>query len=122
MVLHCGCAGSSGVFDRTGIPHGDYTLRVIARDLDRPNEAPAITRNRLWVHGDDIFCVTRLINRGVTVEGNTFTVDFAATGVVQSYVCSLDRTEYFECKATTPKLMLCDMYMHAHVVSQTYVM
>lgn len=91
-------SGSSGVFNRSGIPHGDYTLRVIARDPARPNEAAAITRNRLWLHGDDIFCVSRLINRGTVVNGNTVTVEFATTGIVQSHVCSLDRTEYFQCK------------------------
>lgn len=87
------------MFERSGIPHGDYTLRVIARDLSRPNEAPAIVRNRLWVHGDDIFCVTHLMNRGNVVNGNDVTVEFQATGIVQSYLCSLDRTEYFECKS-----------------------
>ena len=86
------------MFDRTGIPHGDYTLRVIARDPSRPNERAAIVRNRLWVHGDDIFCVTHLINRGNVVDGNTVTIEFRATGIVESYLCSLDRTEYFECK------------------------
>lgn len=86
------------MFDRTGIPHGDYTLRVIARDPSRPNEDAAIARNRLWVHGDDIFCVTHLLNRGLVVNGNTVTIDFQATGIVTSYLCSVDRTEYFECK------------------------
>jgi hypothetical protein len=91
-------AGSSGVFDRGGIPHGDYTLRVVARDPSRPNEARAIVRNRLWVHGDDIFCVTHLMNRGFVVSGNNLTVEFQATGVVTSYLCSLDRMEYMECE------------------------
>lgn len=71
---------------------------MIARDPSRPNEAAAIVRNRLWVHGDDIFCVTHLMNRGNMVDGNTVTVEFQATGIVTSYLCSLDRTEYFKCK------------------------
>lgn len=91
-------AGSSGVFNRSGIPPGDYTLRVIARDPDRPNEAVAITRNRLWMHGDDVFCITGLTNRGVVVDGNSVRIDFDTTGVVQSHRCSLDRAEYFDCK------------------------
>lgn len=72
---------------------------MIGRDLARPNERAAIVRNRLWVHGDDIFCVTHLINRGTTVDGNTVTIEFRATGIVQYYVCSLDRGEYFPCKS-----------------------
>lgn len=100
--------GSSGVFDRTGIPHGDYTLRVIARDPARPNESPAIVRNRLWVHGDDIFCVTHVMNRGLTVNGNNVTIEFQATGIVTHYVCSLDRTEYFPCKEILALAKLAD--------------
>ena len=92
--------GSSGVFERSGIPHGDYTLRVIARDISRPQEEAAIVRNRLWVHGDNIFCVTHFMNRGYVVDGNNVTVEFQATGIVQSYLCSLDRTEYFECRVS----------------------
>ena len=93
------------MFDRSGIPHGDYTLRVIARDPLRPNEAPAIARNRLWVHGDDVFCITHLINRGSFVEGNNVTIEFRATGIVESYVCSLDRTDYFECECMVHKII-----------------
>ena len=87
------------MFDRTGIPPGDYTLRVVARDPTRPLEYAAILRNRLWVHGDSTFCATHLINGGTTVDGNTVTVEFRATGVVQDYMCSLDRGEYFPCES-----------------------
>ena len=90
---------------------------MVARDPDRPNEAAAIVRNRLWVHGDDVFCVTRLINRGNVVDGNTVTVEFAATGVVQSYLCSLDRTEYFECeyKHINYSVHYISTYIHKYV-------
>lgn len=104
MIMHLSpsllCTiGSSGVYDRSGIPHGDYTLRVIARDPSRPNEMPAIVRNRLWVHGDNVFCVTHLMNRGIVINGNTVTIEFQTTSAnARSHLCSLDRTAYFECK------------------------
>ena len=86
------------MFDRSGVPRGDYTLRVVARDPSRPNEMRAIARNRLWLHGDAIFCIVGLINRGLVVKGNNVTIEFKSTGIVQSHLCNLDRSQYFECK------------------------
>ena len=81
---------------------GDFTLRVVAVDpliSDRLNpDRRAIARNRLWVHGDDVFCVTHLKNDGVTVNQNTMTIDFYSTGDPTGFLCSFDRGEFFECK------------------------
>ncbi|XP_064395240.1 uncharacterized protein LOC135342430 isoform X2 [Halichondria panicea] len=84
---------SSGVFERSGIPHGDYTLRVIARDPARPLDGRTIVRNRIWVHGDNVFCVTGSQNRALTINGNNATVEFYSTGVVTGYKCVLDHSE-----------------------------
>ncbi len=81
------------MFERSGIPHGDYTLRVIARDPARPQDGRAIARNRIWVHGDAIFCVTGTQNRVLTISGNNATIEFYSTGVVNGYKCVLDRLE-----------------------------
>ena len=94
--------GSSGRVEFTGLVPGDFTLRVVAVDpliSDRLNpDRRAIARNRLWVHGDDVFCVTHLKNDGVTVNQNTMTIDFYSTGDPTGFLCSFDRGEFFECK------------------------
>ena len=92
-------AGSNGTYRRTGIPHGDYTLRVIATN-PLTNETKVI-RNRLWVHSEDAndpYCITYLINRGWRVEGRNFTVEFTATGVATGFKCSLDKKGHHDCK------------------------
>lgn len=92
-------SGSSGIFERSNIPHGDYTLRVIARDPARPSERRTVIRNRIWVHGDDVFCVTGTQNRALTINGNNATVEFYSTGIVTNFRCVLDRSEIIEnCK------------------------
>ena len=99
MVYYTHPAGSSGTYHRTGIPPGDYSLKVIARDPVR-RDRKAIT-NRLWVNSDDIndpYCFTHLINHGWRVEGRNFTVEFTATGIATGFVCTLDRTEHNDCK------------------------
>ena len=91
--------GSNGTYSRTGIPPGDYTLRVVARDPVRGDRK--VIRNRLWVHSDDAndpYCITYLINRGWRVEGRNFTVEFTATGIASGFVCTLDRMERIDCK------------------------
>ena len=103
--------GSSGRVEFTGLVPGDFTLRVVAVDpfiSDRLNrDRRAIARNRLWVHGDDVFCVTHLKNDGVTVNQNTMTIDFYSTGNPTGFLCSFDRGEFFECKfLLSPSLSL----------------
>ena len=89
------------MFERDGIPPGDYTLRVVARDPSRPRERRAVARNRIWVHGDDEFCVVVLQNRARTIDGNSVTFEFEGTGLTNGYRCILDRTEFVECKCNT---------------------
>ena len=89
-------SGSSGTFFRSGLPPGDYTLRVIARD--RARREKKVIRNRLWMHGDDVYCIINLINRGWRVEGNRFTVEFNSTGVANGFLCSVDRQGHNPCK------------------------
>ena len=96
--------GSSGVYNRTGIPPGDYTLRVIAFDPIRKGDK-AVIRNRLWVHSsdpNDPYCIMYLKNRGWGVSGNTFSVDFTGTGLASGsnaeFECSLNRETPYPCK------------------------
>ena len=94
--------GSDGVFELSNIPPGDFTLRVVAvdpfiNDAFNPHRR-AITRNRLWVHGDDTFCVVHVRNDGVSVDENTMTIDFYSTGEPSGFLCSFDRGEFFECE------------------------
>ncbi len=96
-IDHDSCVtGSSGVFEISGIGHGDYTLRVIARDPARPQDGRTVIRNRLWVHGDDVYCIAGLQNRGLTINGNNATVEFYSTGAPSSFACVLDRSEIIE--------------------------
>ena len=90
--------GSDGIYEIDGIPPGDYTLRVVARDPRRPSNEKAILRNRLKMR-DSGACVVYLVNDGLSVDGNTVTVDFRSTGSPgpTGYLCSLDRTRYVEC-------------------------
>ena len=42
-------------------------------------------------------CTVHLINDGVTVFGDSATVEFASTGPTTSFVCSLDRQAFTPC-------------------------
>lgn len=90
------------MYEFEGIPPGDFTLRVVAKDPDiddRDNpHRRALARNRLWVHGDDVFCVVHVMNDGVTVDGNSMTIDFYSTGNPTGFLCSFDRAPFVECK------------------------
>ena len=101
-LIHC--TGSNGSYRRTGIPTGDFTLRVIAYDPVRGDKA--VIRNRLWVHStdpNDLFCIMYLKNRGWGVSGTTFSVDFTGTGAASAsnngqFECSVDRQQPQPCK------------------------
>ena len=72
---------------------------MIARDPARPLDGRTIVRNRIWVHGDNVFCVTGTQNRALTINGNNATVEFYSTGVVTGYKCVLDHSEIiYNCK------------------------
>jgi len=99
MVLHKLPPGSNCTYHHTGVPPGDYNLKVMARDPVRGDRK--VIYNHLWVNSDDIndpYCFTHLINRGWRVEGRNFTVEFTATGIATGFVCTLDRTEHTVCK------------------------
>ena len=103
-------AGSNGTYSRSGIPPGNYTLRVVARDPVRGDRK--VIRIRLGVHSDDAsdpYCTTYLINRGWRVEGRNLTVEFTATGIASGFECALDRMEHIECKD----------YVYMHVVAKS---
>ena len=64
-----------------------------------------VIRTRLWVHSsdeNDQFCITYLNNRGWRVVGDTFTVDFTATGAASredaKFVCSMNRGKAEPCE------------------------
>lgn len=42
-------------------------------------------------------CTVHLINDGVTISGNTATVEFASTGPSATFLCSLDRQDPVSC-------------------------
>ena len=88
--------GSSGRFERTDIPPGDYTLRVVAKDPSTGERK--VIRRSFRVSGDNTYCTVVLINRGVTVDGNSATVEFRGSGIVSQYACSVDRQEYMPCE------------------------
>ena len=94
-------AGSSGTYNRTDLKAvvAPFTLRVVA--LDPVTGKKLVLRSRLWVHSEDAsdpYCITYLINRGWRVEGDMFTVEFAATGAASGFQCSLDRTPHVPCE------------------------
>lgn len=91
------------MYNRSGIPHGDYTLRVIAYDPIRGDRQ--VIRSRLWVHSDDVndpYCILYLTNRGWRVVNGMFIVDFAGTGEASkpdaAFECSLDRNTPVPCE------------------------
>ena len=88
--------GSSGRYERNDILPGDYTLRVVARDPSTGERK--VIRRGFRIFGDNIYCTVVLINRGVTVDGNNVTVEFAGSGIVTQYACIMDRQEYMPCE------------------------
>ena len=56
-------------------------------------------RNAVSIPKDDKFCVIGLWNRGLTVVGNSATIEFYNIGVATRFGCVLDRTDTIEdCK------------------------
>ena len=73
--------------------------------LDAVREEKKVIRDRLWVHSvdpNDAFCIMYLKNRGWGVSGDTFSVDFTATGAASGsdadFECSLNRAAPEKCK------------------------
>ena len=43
-------------------------------------------------------CTVHLINDGVTVDGDTATVEFTSSGPATSFQCNLDRGDFIPCE------------------------
>ena len=87
-------SGSSGSVSFTDLAPGRYVLRVAATNS---KEDRVIERRRFEISSDPSFCTTHLINGGVTVWGNTATVEFAGTGPAEMFNCRLDTKPAFAC-------------------------
>jgi len=85
---------SSGSVSFTNLAPGRYVLRVAATNS---KEDRVIERRRFEISSDPSFCTTHLINGGVTVRGNTATVEFAGTGPAEMFSCKLDTEPAFAC-------------------------
>ena len=97
-ILDIVLIGSSGQFESEGVPPGDYVLRIVARDPSNPQDK-IVLRNTVSIPKDDEFCVVGLWNRGLTVSGNSATIEFYNVGVATHFQCVLDRTNINEdCK------------------------
>ena len=88
-------SGSSGSVSFTDLDPGRYVLRVAAANS---KEDRAIERRRFEISSDPSFCTTHLINGGVTVRGDTATVEFAEMGPTEMFRCRLDTEPAFVCK------------------------
>ena len=74
---------------------GVYTLRVVATNRHPDKE---FIKRRFEVTTDAERCTLHLINDGVTVTGDSATVEFTGRGPVKDYRCQLDMMEFYECK------------------------
>ena len=64
-----------------------------------------ITHLHFCFHAEEPgICAVRLIGDGVTVNGDTATVQFAGVGPSNSFLCSLDRQNFIQCEFI-PKLI-----------------
>ena len=86
--------GSSGHVMFSGLSPAIYILRVVARD-EHGNRV--IKKTRFEVTDDPNRCTLHLINEGVSLEGDSARVEFAARGPAISYLCHLDRTQSYHC-------------------------
>jgi len=66
-------------------------------ELLRIHPPEAVERRRFEISSDPSFCTTHLINGGVTVRGNTATVEFAGMGPAETFSCRLDTDLAFAC-------------------------
>ena len=87
-------SGSSGSVSFTDLAPGRYVLRVAAANS---KEDRVIERRRFEISSDPSFCTTHLINTGVTVRGDTATVEFTGTGPAETFRCRLDAEPAFTC-------------------------
>ena len=99
--------GTSGSYNRTGLPPGTYNLRVEVRDRSQV----AVARTMIPVLAP-LTCNAYLINRGISVIGNTTTIEFTGTGAGR-FRCFLDRSREF----TDPcELMPQSLIVNVHII------
>ena len=53
-------------------------------------------------------CTVHITNDGVTVNGDTATVEFAGSGPTASFVCSLDGQGFSPCELNCARNMWCE--------------
>ena len=91
-------AGSSGYVMFSGLSPGVYTLRVVA--TNRKPDKVFITI-RFEITDDPDRCTLHLINEGVSVRGDSVRVEFTGRGPASDYLCSLDKTQPYQCMCLT---------------------
>ena len=74
---------------------------VLQVAANNSREDRAIERRSFEVTSDSSFCTTHLINGGVTVRGDTATVEFAGTGPAETFRCKLDTEPAFACMSSS---------------------
>ena len=85
----------------SGLSPGVYTLRVVA--TNRKPDKVFITR-RFEITDDPGRCTLHLINEGVSVRGDSVRVEFTGRGPASDYLCSLDKTQPYQCMCLTVSL------------------
>ena len=85
----------------SGLSPGVYTLRVVA--TNRKPDKVFITR-RFEITDDPGRCTLHLINEGVSVRGDSVRVEFSEKGPASDYLCSLDKTQPYQCMCLTVSL------------------
>ncbi|CAI8033862.1 hypothetical protein GBAR_LOCUS19099, partial [Geodia barretti] len=87
---------SSGHVEFSGLSPALYTLRVVARN-DRNDKA--FIKTRFEITDDTERCTLHLINGGVSVSGDSATVEFTGRGPAHGYLCYLDKMEPYQCSS-----------------------
>ena len=78
----------------SGLSPALYTLRVVATN-DRNDKA--FIKTRFEITDDTERCTLHLINGGVSVSGDSATVEFTGRGPVHGYLCYLDKMDPYQC-------------------------
>ena len=74
---------------------GIYTLRVVAANLKPDKE---FIKRRFEITNDTQRCTLHLINDGITVTGDSATVEFTGRGPIEEYYCRTNRDDYYLCE------------------------
>ena len=79
-----------------------------------------ITHLHFCFHAEEPgICAVRLIGDGVTVNGDTATVQFAGVGPSNSFLCSLDRQNFIQCEFI-PKLISYQIFRNGLECSEAF--